>query len=178
MGGPAVFSTLVGPGWGTIWLPSLRHRGRFQREPPTKFKTQPKNVTLKNQRFQFWRWLLKTATQGSSWAKTLHRKSKILIKGDVSKFRYFQHACQSGPKINHSRSIHLSALPKHLGGWCLIGIVSFITNIFHRGGIIHKTETKKGHKNRSDSDCDAWLLYLLKCSRALDFDRTFPKHST
>ena len=87
--------------------------------------------------------------------KAFHEKSKILIKGGVSKFRYFQHACQSGPKINHSRSIHLSALPKHLGDWCLIGIVSFITNIFHRGGIIHKTETKKGHKNRSDSDCDA-----------------------
>ena len=33
--------------------------------------------------------------------------------------------------------------------------VDLITNIFHRGGIIHKTETKKGHKNRSDSDCDA-----------------------
>ena len=92
---------------------------------------------------------------GSSWEKALHGKSKILIKGDVSKFRYFQHACQSGPKINHSRSIHLSALPKHLGDWCLFGIVSFITNIFHKGGIIHKTETKKGHKNRSDSDCDA-----------------------
>ena len=87
-------------------------------------------------------------------------KSKISIKEVVSKFRYFQHACQSGPKINHSRSIHLSALPKHLGDWCLIGIVSFITNIFHRGGIIHKTETKKGHKNCSDSDCDAWLLYF------------------
>ena len=96
-GGPAVFSTLVGPGWGTIWLPSLRHRGRSQREPPTKFKTQPKNVTLKNQRFQSWRWLLKTARRG--WfklGKASHRKSKILIKGDVSKFRYFQHACQSG----------------------------------------------------------------------------------
>ena len=76
--------------------------------------------------------------------KAPHEKSKILIKGGVSKFRYFQHACQSGPKINHSRSIHLSALPKHLGGWCLIGIVSFITNIFHRGGIIHKIETKIG----------------------------------
>ena len=87
--------------------------------------------------------------------KAFHEKSKILIKGGVSKFRYFQHACQSGPKINHSRSIHLSALPKHLGDWCLIGVVSFITNIFHRGGIIHKTESKKGHKNRSDSDCDA-----------------------
>ena len=33
--------------------------------------------------------------------------------------------------------------------------LNLITNIFHRGGIIHKTETKKGHKNRSDSDCDA-----------------------
>ena len=64
MGGPAFFSTLLGPGWGTIWLPSLRHRGRSQREPPKKFKTQSKNAPLKNQRFQFWRWLLKTATQG------------------------------------------------------------------------------------------------------------------
>ena len=87
--------------------------------------------------------------------KALHEKSKILIKGGVSKFCYFQHACQSGPEIIYSRSFHLSALPKHLGDWCLIGVVSFITNIFHRGGIIHKTETKNGHKNRSDSDCDA-----------------------
>ena len=55
MGGPVVFSTLVGPAWGTIWLPSLSHRGRSQREPPTKFKTQPKKVPMKNQRFQFWR---------------------------------------------------------------------------------------------------------------------------
>ena len=115
-GGPAVFSTLVGPGWGTIWLPSLRHRGRFQREPPTKFKTQPKNVTLKNQRFQFWRWLLKTAIlQGlvSSLEKALHRKSKILIKGDVSKFRYFQHACQSGADqftYPLERCLHLACL--------------------------------------------------------------------
>ena len=63
-GGPAFFSTLVGPGWGTIWLPSLRHRGRSQSEPPTKLKTQSKSAPLKNQRFQFWRWLLKTAPQG------------------------------------------------------------------------------------------------------------------
>ena len=28
--------------------------------------------------------------------KALHEKSKILIKGGVSKFRYFQHACESG----------------------------------------------------------------------------------
>ena len=28
--------------------------------------------------------------------KAPHEKSKILIKGGVSKFRYFQHACQSG----------------------------------------------------------------------------------
>ena len=28
--------------------------------------------------------------------KALHEKSKILIKGGVSKLRYFQHACQSG----------------------------------------------------------------------------------
>ena len=69
--------------------------------------------------------------------KAPHEKSKILIKGGVSKFRYFQHACQSGPKINHSRSIHLSALPKHLGDWCLFGIVIFITNIFHRGVYIY-----------------------------------------
>ena len=55
MGGPVVFSTLVGSAWGTIWLPSLSHRGRSQREPPTKFKTQPKKVPIKNQRFQFWR---------------------------------------------------------------------------------------------------------------------------
>ena len=55
-GGPAFFSTLLGPGWGTIWLPSLRHTGRSQREPLPKFKTQPKNVTLKNQRFQSRRW--------------------------------------------------------------------------------------------------------------------------
>ena len=26
--------------------------------------------------------------------KAFHEKSKILIKGGVSKFRYFQHACQ------------------------------------------------------------------------------------
>ena len=94
--GVQLFSTSVGPVWGTIWLPSLRHRGRSQSEPPTKLKTQSKNAPLKNQRFQFWRWLLKTATQGSSWVKALHRKSKILIKGDVSKVRYSQHARQSG----------------------------------------------------------------------------------
>ena len=29
-------------------------------------------------------------------------KSKISIKEVVSKFRYFQHACQSGPKFDHS----------------------------------------------------------------------------
>ena len=34
--------------------------------------------------------------------KACHEKSKILIKGGVSKFRYFQHACQSGPKFDHS----------------------------------------------------------------------------
>ena len=41
--------------------------------------------------------------------KALHEKSKILIKGGVAKFRYFQHACQSGPKFDHSWSIRLSA---------------------------------------------------------------------
>ena len=41
--------------------------------------------------------------------KVFHRKSGIFIKGGVSKVRYFQHACQSGPKFHHSGSIHLSA---------------------------------------------------------------------
>ena len=36
-------------------------------------------------------------------------KSKISIKEVVSKFRYFQHACQSGPKSHHSWYIHLPA---------------------------------------------------------------------
>ena len=98
--------------------------------------------------------------------KALHEKSKILIKGGVSKFRYFLHACQSGPRNNHSRSIHLSALPKHLGDWCLIGIVSFITNIFHRGGIIHQTETKIGVRQ---TFCLPNLMHRYLLTSCVDF---------
>ena len=58
----------------------------IQKRPPEKSKISILEVVTKNCYAGF----------GSSWEKALHRKSKILIKGDVSKFRYFQHACQSG----------------------------------------------------------------------------------
>ena len=37
--------------------------------------------------------------------KALHEKSNILIKGGVSKFRYFQHACQSNSLIRFTQTL-------------------------------------------------------------------------
>ena len=141
MGGPAVFYTLVGPVWGTIWLPSLRHRGRSQKEPPTKFKTQSKNAPLKNQRFQFWRWLLKTATQGlvQVWKKRCMENQRFQSRGMYQNFATSSmhvKAEQTNSLIQSSvvciwlafillqnsrrRGGSGNALPKHLCDWCLI----------------------------------------------------------
>ena len=58
----------------------------IQKRPPEKSKISILEVVTKNCYAGF----------GSSLEKALHGKSKISIKGDVSKFRYFQHACESG----------------------------------------------------------------------------------
>ena len=140
-GGPAVFYTLVGPVWGSISLPSLRHRGRSQKEPSTKFKTQSKNAPLKNQRFQFWRWLLKTATQGlvQVWKKRCMENQRFQSRGMYQNFATSSmhvKAEQTNSLIQSSvvciwlafillqnsrrRGSLGNALPKHLCDWCLI----------------------------------------------------------
>ena len=141
-GGPAFLSTLVGPVWGTIWLPSLRHRGRSQSEPPTKLKTQSKNAPLKNQRFQFWRWLLKTAiSQGlvQNGKKRCMENQRFQSRGMYQNFATSSmhvKAEQTNSLIQSSvvciwlaftllqngrrRGSLGNALPKHLCDWCLI----------------------------------------------------------
>ena len=88
---------LAGARLGNNLASQLEAQGQISEGAPNKIQNPTQKRHLEKSKISILEVVTKNcyAGFGSSLEKALHGKSKILIKGDVSKFRYFQHACES-----------------------------------------------------------------------------------
>ena len=98
MGGSSFLFHLAGARLGNNLASQLEAQGQISEGAPNKIQNPTQKRHLEKSKISILEVVTKNcyAGFGSSLEKALHGKSKISIKGDVSKFRYFQHACESG----------------------------------------------------------------------------------
>ena len=92
MGGSSFLFHLAGARLGNNLASQLEAQGQISEGAPNKIQNPTQKRHLEKSKISILEVVTKNcyAGFGSSMEKALHRKSKILIKGDVSKFRYFQ----------------------------------------------------------------------------------------
>ena len=119
MGGSSFLFHLAGARLGNNLASQLEAQGQISEGAPNKIQKPTQKCHPEKSKISILEVVTKNcyAGFGSSLEKALHGKSKILIKGDVSKVRYFQHARQSGAdqvtypieRCLRSACIHFSA---------------------------------------------------------------------